>query len=113
MFVRPFCCMPRALTSSLFAAAIGAALSLSAFSGSARADGSSTTSVDGMTNLTASSCQASLPALQRSAFGEQFGHLQALKTLERCNTLLGQNASASFAGWLIDRQLDRPNPHDE
>lgn len=115
MFVRTLRRRPRALKSSLLAAAIGVALSLSAFAGGAQADsyGSSTASVDGMANLTTSSCQASLPALQRSAFGEQVGHLQALKTLERCNTLLGRNTSASFSDWLIDRQLDRPDPHDE
>jgi hypothetical protein len=116
MFVGTFHRKPYALKSCLVASVVGLALALSAFAGGAQANsnGSPAAAVDdGATGPTASSCQASLPALQRSAFGEQFGHLQALKTLERCDTLLGQNRAATFAGWLIDRQLDRPDPHDE
>ncbi|MDY0884718.1 hypothetical protein ACFPL7_03125 [Dongia soli] len=108
MFVRTDRRMP-ALKSCRVAAVLGLALSLGAFAVPALADddGSSATS------LTRANCQASLPALERSGISQEFGHLQALKMLERCNTLLGQDRAATFAGWLIDRELDRPDPHDQ
>jgi hypothetical protein len=87
----------------LVMAVVGAAVSMTAFAGIAQAD----------SQMTSDYCAASLPALQRAADGEQSGHLQALKTLEACDTLLGQNAAATFVGWQIDRELDRADPHDD
>ena len=100
-------------TSTFLLAAVGAALSLSAFAGVAQAD-NALSSINRIANgaMTADECRVALPALQHSADGEQSGHLQAMKSLETCYTRLGQNAAATFVHWQIDRDLDRADPHD-
>jgi len=101
-----------ALNLTLVAAAVSAALSLTAFTGGALAD-TATPASTANDQVASDYCTAALPALQRAAGGEQSGHLQALKILKTCDTRLGQIAAANFAGWQIDRALDRADPHDE
>jgi len=106
-----------ALKATFVAAAVGAVLTLTAFAGSAQADSvaSSMATVNQTANgqMTSDYCTASLPALQQAADGGQSGHLEALKTLETCDTLLGKTSAATFVDWQISRELDRADPHDE
>lgn len=61
---------------------------------------------------TSTFCLKSISALQEAGYGERSGHLDALKTLERCYTQLGQTDKAKRIHWRISRELNRSNPHD-
>jgi flagellar motility protein MotE (MotC chaperone) len=99
------------LKAAVVMAAVGAALSVMAVTSTAQADTAASTNAS--MSLSTESCATALPALQQSAYSEQSGHLQALKALVACDTRLGQVEQANFAAWLIDRDLDRADPHDD
>jgi len=98
----------RLAKSALVAVALGSALALSAWANSAWAADDTSSG-----QLSTAACTRSLPALEQAGYSGQTGHLQALKTLEACDVRLGLSDKASFAGWLISRDLDRGDPHDE
>jgi hypothetical protein len=102
-----------ALKTTLAMAAVGAALSLTAFTSEAQAQKVASSMATVNQSPSTQVCAAELPALQRAATGEQSGHLEALKTLESCDTQLGRNSAATFDRWLADRELDRADPHDQ
>lgn len=113
MFTRTDRRNAHALKATLVMAVVGAALSLTAFTSEAQAD-KVASSMATVTQIASNQdCAAALPSLQRAATGEQSGHLQALRTLETCDTRLGRNSAATFDQWLMNRELDRADPHDQ
>lgn len=113
MFTRTDRHNAHAVKSTFVAAAVSAVLSLTAFAAGAQAD-KVASSMATLNQISSSQdCAAELPALRRTATGEQSGHLEALKTLESCDTQLGRNSATTFDRWLADRDLDRPDPHDQ
>lgn len=104
----------RSVSGMMLMAAAVAAISCAACVGEAQADpAAADNDPTGSASASAAFCDQSLPSLQAAAYGEQSGHMEALKTLEACYQRLGQSDQANLVRWRIYQELNRSDPHDE